>query len=607
MTNFLDGIAIRFFRSIGPQTQFIGPFTRMNFFIGANNAGKSAILNVIDQHLASLVNDEPLKVTDPVNIYRGKESGTFLIAIGRNKDIVIEELKKDLELHSREEMNRSQDKSLRCVVNKLSRNGMIYTTKEPGSLFRIIPDVDVEEAVIWSNDWQWISENLGRNWDNLTGFAPRNIQKDILEDVLGYGAGNDTQWVTDTLKSIANFSNIFLPDIYLIPAKRQLGSKGETFDDLSGRGLIDHLASLQNPQWNKQDDRTRFEYINSFVRDVTGKPDAQLEVPSDREHLLVHMDNKVLPLSALGTGIHEVVLIAAFCTIHDGSLMCIEEPEICLHPLLQRKLVNYLIKNTKSQYFVATHSSAFINTPESSIFRVTNDGEQTLVTSVLTQNGQRMILDDLGCQASDLLQSNAVIWVEGPSDRTYINHWLSSYDERLVEGVHYNIMFYGGDLVSHLTTSDEDIDKFINLRELNRNMAMVLDSDRSAATDSLKPNVKRLISGRERSEILFWITEGREIENYVEGAILEEALMEIHPRIYFKAGKTGKFDHAYYFMQKNPENPGHCQTFKDVDKAKLAKIICGYPAKLDILDLKKRILELRNMVLKANGMEVCGD
>ena len=54
MTNSLDGIVVRFFRAIGPKTQFIAPFTRMNFFIGANNAGKSVVLNVIDQHLASL-------------------------------------------------------------------------------------------------------------------------------------------------------------------------------------------------------------------------------------------------------------------------------------------------------------------------------------------------------------------------------------------------------------------------------------------------------------------------------------------------------------------------------------------------------------------------
>ena len=37
MTVFLEGIAARFYRGIGPEVQYIAPFARMNFFIGANN------------------------------------------------------------------------------------------------------------------------------------------------------------------------------------------------------------------------------------------------------------------------------------------------------------------------------------------------------------------------------------------------------------------------------------------------------------------------------------------------------------------------------------------------------------------------------------------
>ena len=32
-----------------------------------------------------------------------------------------------------------------------------------------------------------------------------------------------------------------------------------------------------------------------------------------------------------------------------------------------------------------------------------------------------VLVDDLGIKASDILQSNGIIWVEGPSDRIYIN------------------------------------------------------------------------------------------------------------------------------------------------------------------------------------------
>jgi predicted ATP-dependent endonuclease of OLD family len=381
-----------------------------------------------------------------------------------------------------------------------------------------------------------------------------------------------------------------------------LGKKDEAFDDLSGKGLIDHLATLQNPDWDRQDDRKKFQRINHFLQDVTGKPEATLEVPNGKEHLLVHMDNKVLPLSSLGTGIHEVVLIAAFCTIHDNSIMCIEEPEIHLHPLLQKKLINYLIENTSSQYFVATHSAAFIDTAGANIFRVTNDGEQTFIKAVLTKNGQREILDDLGYQASHILQANAVIWVEGPSDRTYLNHWLNAADSELSEGIHYTIMFYGGSLIRHLSASDDALCEFIKLRDLNRNMAIIIDSDRDSASASLKPHTQRLLDEMSDDGGLVWITAGREMENYVDGSELQKVIKELHPRIFVAEGKTGQYDHAFYFFRANTEKEGHKVTCKDADKVGIANKICQMDARLDILDLRERIIALTDMIRKANGL-----
>lgn len=582
MSNFLDGIAIQFYRGLGPKVQFIAPFSKMNIFIGPNNSGKSAILNLLSLKLSGWASNNGKVSLSLAETYLGGESGQFLMSLGVSKSVVVKSVLKRVEANRERQTGMSTAITgdvVGEILDHISTHGLIWVNQTGGGDFSIFPETDPGAAKAFSDRWQLI-------WSALT------LQ----------GGGSPQLWIRETLKQIATLAVPGLPKVYLIPAKRQLGAKGDSFDDLSGRGLIDHLAMLQNPDFDRQQDREKFKLINSFLREITGKADALLEVPNNREHLLVHMDNKVLPLSSLGTGIHEVVLIASFCTIHDGSLMCIEEPEVHLHPILQKKLVNYLSKKTSSQYFIATHSPVFIDTPNSSIFHVFNDGSQTYVKPALSKNGQREILDDLGCRASDILQANAIIWVEGPSDRIYVNHWIQSVDESLREGVHYTVMFFGGSLISHLTASDEAIDEFIKLRDLNRNMAILADSDRDSESAEVKPNVLRLRDEMNRDSSICWITAGREVENYIDGIVLQAAVKRVHPLIYREAGRNGQYDYSYHFWRDDSGNPGRRKTEKNVDKVGVAKLLCMSEADLDVLDLRDRVRELVSMIKKANGL-----
>jgi predicted ATP-dependent endonuclease of OLD family len=130
---------------------------------------------------------------------------------------------------------------------------------------------------------------------------------------------------------------------------------------------------------------------------------------------------------------------------------------------------------------------------------------------------------------SDLLQANCVIWVEGPSDRIYLNYWIHKRNQEYIEGIHYSIMFYGGKLSAHLTNDDLDemVDDLISLRRLNRRGVIVIDSDKDEEDAKIKETTQRLITEFDSGLGHAWITDGREIENYIPQDQLREAINSV--------------------------------------------------------------------------------
>ena len=51
---FIDGIGLSGYRSFGDEVQRIGPFGKINLFIGKNNSGKSNIILFLKQHYSNI-------------------------------------------------------------------------------------------------------------------------------------------------------------------------------------------------------------------------------------------------------------------------------------------------------------------------------------------------------------------------------------------------------------------------------------------------------------------------------------------------------------------------------------------------------------------------
>ena len=166
----------------------------------------------------------------------------------------------------------------------------------------------------------------------------------------------------------------------------------------------------------------------------------------------------------------------------------------------------------------------FSKDTEAQIIHIKNDGISASAKTVETHLDRNGILDDLDFRASDLLQSNGIVWVEGPSDRTYFNRWVELFtDGTIKEGVHYQCLLYGGKLLAHLTASEEELDEAISVLKVNRNCILIMDSDKKAPQSRINKTKKRIEKEIEDIKGIPWITKGKEVENYLP----EESLRQL--------------------------------------------------------------------------------
>lgn len=275
------------------------------------------------------------------------------------------------------------------------------------------------------------------------------------------------------------------------------------------------------------------------------KPNNIWEIYLEQEH------KGLVSLSSSGSGLRTIFLVLLHLLVIpaiEGKhlrqyVFAFEELENNLHPSLLRNLLEYIKSkcadnpiasvDTTPHLFLTTHSNValdyFAGSDISQIIYISHDGKSASAQTIDHSQKLLDVLWDLGSRPSDLLQANGIIWVEGPSDRIYINKWIELFGEgKFKEGRHYQCAFYGGGLLARLqaTSVEEADDNLVNLLKINPNALVVSDSDRKAKGTPLKKRVRRIrdeFARLDKERSCHWILEAREIENYLTGELIGSA------------------------------------------------------------------------------------
>ena len=222
---------------------------------------------------------------------------------------------------------------------------------------------------------------------------------------------------------------------------------------------LDEFAKIINKNFHKNGGKE--EILFSMNRDVEKILQVTTEIYKPAQHL-------TRPIERMSKGmrcIYLFSLLEAYTEIEENlpSIIMIEDPEIFLHPRLQKQSGKILYRlSRKNQVIFSTHSPNLLpNFNSRQIRQVVLDEEG--YSSVRAKTDISALLDDLGYTANDLMNVNFVFIVEGKQDKSRLplllnKYYSETYDEN-------------GDLsrIAIITTNScTNIKTYANLKYMNQ-------------------------------------------------------------------------------------------------------------------------------------------
>lgn len=481
----IKSVSIKNYRSFNDLGIDVDSPNRINIFIGKNNSGKSNIIKFL-----ALFNGPFLQSINSIS-YNQEVSANLGITLDDHfsfdrKNNIEFTIKKNVNAEIKEKLINIDIEEIYITYTLINRGGS-YVLK-------------IKETSIDSLDEQKI----------------RNFETEFVNRYGGSQGGMIDQ-AKKRVNSILNLSQYI---------KFEKVEYLEEFRKLSGsKELREKLWEIINPEYiNFKEAKKKRELLYEYFKLVFNY-EIEITIPHIDSEINLIIESEQKPLSSLGSGLQQIILIAFKILTTNANIICIDEPELYLHPGAQRALLNLISKIDDKQFFLSTHSNNFLDYEinDKNFYLISKEGNHSKIEKINNQKGINNIIDDLGIRASEIYQTNGIIWVEGPSDRVFIKRWLELKYPEIKEGLQFTFQFYGGKILSHYSIEDQCFKDYLNLLTVNKNCLIVMDSDmdHDYNLSDLRETKKRIITECDSSSIFYWVSKGKEIENYINDRLLK--------------------------------------------------------------------------------------
>jgi predicted ATPase len=155
------------------------------------------------------------------------------------------------------------------------------------------------------------------------------------------------------------------------------------------------------------------------VRAKAGTANVQ-EIAIWNEDAALDRPDLAFTLAQSGTGLGQVLaMLYVVLTSTAPRVIVIDEPNSFLHPGAARRLIRILKDFAQHQYIISTHSPEVVRAAEASnlIFLQKPESESRVsILNAASVADQQTCLAELGARLSDLFGADNVVWVEGPTE-----------------------------------------------------------------------------------------------------------------------------------------------------------------------------------------------